>query len=372
VDAVVVSTWHGAKGLEWPVTVLYELHSKSNMSRYDVSVESDAPTIRLEAPLEGRWICFWPGIYHGGSKSTPFYKRLSEHPLNTAHEDRKRREEVRLTYVGFTRARDRLVLAAPEGKLCGGVLSNLTDEQGAPLILENDQGLTVASKNVKPLGRRGVFGLEVSGPREPGIGPVASGPRVHPPAYLRPSALEGEGECGEPATIGSRLPIGGKPDMACLGSALHGFLAADRPNFERSDRMLMAESLLVRWGVRASLEPESLLTCSDAFNSWVLAKWPGAAWRREWPVHQRLTGGTILAGSADLILETAKELVIVDHKSFPGRWDEALERARTHAGQLCAYGDAASAATGKKFILASIHLPVLGLVIPVTRKARVA
>ena len=41
VDAVVVSTWHGAKGLEWPVTVLFELSSKSNMSRFDVAVETD-------------------------------------------------------------------------------------------------------------------------------------------------------------------------------------------------------------------------------------------------------------------------------------------------------------------------------------------
>ena len=133
--------------------------------------------------------------------------------------------------------------------------------------------------------------------------------------------------------------------------------------------MQIAESLLVRWGVGASLEPESLLACSDALSSWVLAKWPGAAWRREWPVHQRLAGGTILAGTADLILETEDEIVIVDHKSFPGRTDEALERARRHAGQLCAYGGAASAATGKKFRHAFIHLTTMGLVVPVTRKA---
>jgi len=370
VDAVVVSTWHGAKGLEWPVTVLFELDSKSNMSRYDVSVESDAPTIRLDAPLEKRWICFWPGIYHGGSKSTPFYTRLSDHPLNKAHEVRKRREEVRLTYVGFTRARDRLVLAAPGEKLCAGVLSNLVDDQGKPLIIEDEHGLTVAGKRVKPFVRRGVSGLEERAQREPGCGPVAAGPREHPAAYLRPSAVDVRGECGEPTTIGSRLPIGGKPDMANLGSALHGFLAADRQEFDSSDRTQMAESLLVGWGVRASLEPDSLLACSDAFNAWVLAKWPEALWRREWPIRQRLASGTILAGAADLVLETADGLVIVDHKSFPGRWDEALERARTHAGQLWAYGEAASAATGKPFLGAFIHLPTMGIVVPVTRNAQ--
>ncbi len=370
VDAVVVSTWHGAKGLEWPVTVLFELDSKSNMSRYDVSVESDAPTIRLDAPLEKRWICFWPGIYHGGSKSTPFYTRLSAHPLNTAHETRKRREEVRLTYVGFTRARDRLVLAAPEGKLCAGGLSNLVDDQGKKLIIEDEHGLTVAGKRVKPFVRRGVSGLGERAQREPGCGPAAAGPRAHPAAYLRPSAVDIRGECLEPTTIGSRLPIGGKPDMANLGSALHGFLAGDRREFDRSDRTQMAESLLVGWGVRASLEPDSLLACSDAFNAWVLAKWPDALWRREWPIRQRLAGGTILAGAADLVLETADGLVIVDHKSFPGRWNEALERARTHAGQLWAYGEAASAATGKRFIGAFIHLPTMGVVIPVTRRAQ--
>ena len=69
--------------------------------------------------------------------------------------------------------------------------------------------------------------------------------------------------------------------------------------------------LLVGWGVRASLEPDSLLACSDAFDAWVLAKWPDALWRREWPIRQRLAGATILAGATDLVLETADGLVLV-------------------------------------------------------------
>ena len=71
-------------------------------------------------------------------------------------------------------------------------------------------------------------------------------------------------------------------------------------------------------------------------------------------------------GSADLILETHDGFVLVDHKSFPGKADEAVRRAGGHAGQLAAYARALGAATGRKVKACYVHLPLSGLVVPVS------
>ena len=36
----------------------------------------------------------------------------------------------------------------------------------------------------------------------------------------------------------------------------------------------MAESLLVRWGVKGSVEPEALLAASDGLTAWVAEQYP--------------------------------------------------------------------------------------------------
>jgi ATP-dependent exoDNAse (exonuclease V) beta subunit len=79
-------------------------------------------------------------------------------------------------------------------------------------------------------------------------------------------------------------------------------------------------------------------------------------------VLHRLREGTILRGVADLVLEVATGLVLLDHKGFPGSREQATARAGEYAGQLAAYANALTAATGKPVAAAYIHLPVSGLV----------
>ena len=79
----------------------------------------------------------------------------------------------------------------------------------------------------------------------------------------------------------------------------------------------------------------------------------------------RLKTGSTLRGVADLVLETRAGYVVIDHKSFPGNRDKAVEKAASHAGQVLAYAEAIRAATGRPVAGAWIHLPVAGLVAPV-------
>ena len=153
--------------------------------------------------------------------------------------------------------------------------------------------------------------------------------------------------------------------MECLGNALHGFLAADRPTIKSSQRIEIARGLLSRWNVASALDAAAVLGAGDALKVWVEKNWPGARWHREWPLRMQMKTGSTLRGIADLVLETRAGYVVIDHKSFPGGRDKAVEKAASYAGQVLAYADAIRAATGKPVVGAFIHLPVAGLVVAV-------
>ena len=370
-DAVQVSTWHRAKGLEWPITVLYELPyvPRSGMAKAQalgVHVASDTAQISLLDPLAGRWLRYWPNPFAKGQKGTRFHDRLERHAAELEAEKKIRHQELRLLYVGWTRARDRVVLAARDKQLAEGLLTHLADTDG-PLIDEPGPQATWAGVTVEVKTRR----LEPADPVT--VEAVADTsytcpePTVHPAAYISPSKIEaGAATTHPPETIGERIPLAGDPDMASLGEAVHGFLAAD-PGAGHPSRDAVCRAVLDRWEVTAHIEVAPVVAAADALAAWLTKRWPDARWLREWPIHHRLDDGSIVRGFIDLVLETAEGHVVIDHKSFPGSEERAMERAARYAGQLGAYGDGIEAATGRPIVGLFINLPISGKVVEVTR-----
>ncbi len=365
-DAVTVSTWHRAKGLEWPVTVLYDLDQLDKASPLGVKALSGQEPFSVEAPLAGRWIRYWPYPYQPNTK-TRFKERLQDHPAWQEASEVERRERLRLLYVGWTRARDILVLAGLPGIFEKYPLTLLKAPQGQPLLTEpTGPTATWAGYSFAVKTRREETVGPDRRPRTPGEAPVPAGPRPYPPASELPSqAKAGEGEAGadrvlEVATLGPRLPLAGAPDMQLLGQAVHTYLAADRPDRPPQLRLHMAQDILDRWQVSPSLRPQALVSASQALHAWVETRWPEATWHRELAVHHRLPTGTLVQGQADLVLSTPDGLVVIDHKTFPGHLEDAQTRALGHAGQLAAYARACTQATGQPVLERWIHLPVLG------------
>jgi hypothetical protein len=196
------------------------------------------------------------------------------------------------------------------------------------------------------------------------------GPQEFPAATASPSSLSGEGRVVETHSLGERISISvsGEDGMRHFGEAVHAFLAADRLTYPPDERLAMAEGLLTRWGVSGAVEAGELLGASERLSEWIQTRWPGARWRREWPVEQRLPGGTILRGTADLVLETEAGFVVIDHKSFPGSREQAELRAVEYAGQLSAYAGVVGSASGQSHLGSYIHLPVSGLMVQVEVK----
>jgi len=73
----------------------------------------------------------------------------------------------------------------------------------------------------------------------------------------------------------------------------------------------------------------------------------------------------VVDGTADLITRSRAGISVIDHKTFPGIEDVALDRALSYSGQLAGYASAIRAATGHEVTSMWIHFPVLGRLVEV-------
>ncbi len=177
--------------------------------------------------------------------------------------------------------------------------------------------------------------------------------------FLKPSEAEGGSwRVVERVDLGGRLPIDGIADIAALGEALHSIIGYDDPNRDRDMRLADASSILTRWGV-TGFRADDALVASDRLATWRRGRWPAASSIAEVPVTAPL-GDQLLKGRIDMLVETGVDFAIIDHKSFPGRFDLWEERAVGHAPQLAAYAGAAESIAGRRCSELWIHMPIVG------------
>ena len=138
-NAVDVTTWHGAKGLEWPVTVLHQPGKVFPTATHGVVVMGRRDGFDANDPLAGRWVRYWPYPYHSNTINVPFHRRAISSSDFGLRQLLDQRQNMRLLYVGWTRARDRLVIATPPGHLHKGLLE-LLEQDGKQLLSEPVDG----------------------------------------------------------------------------------------------------------------------------------------------------------------------------------------------------------------------------------------
>lgn len=400
--AVIVCTYHRAKGLEWPVVVMSSLDRAARRDAFEVCPESEGAGFDPKDPLAGRWIRYWPWPL-GQLQKVPLaeYAEASAEGVRVA--EREEKERVRLLYVGFTRARDHLVLAtrvktskatkkveATTSAQCEW-LNALADSDGEPL-LTLPAGASDGAKDVLRIrtdkGKRlevpaRVWRLQGDAVEE-GEGAEANAERrwfarpVGPadgvtvaPYRISPSNAQADWPdltmptIGEIVTLPSAMPLDAKvAEYNVLGDAVHAFFATDVEGLTAEERVDRARRLLASASLIGVVRPDALVEASDRLRAFVDERWPGAIWHREVAIEARVEtaeGERRVAGIIDLLLETAKGYVIFDHKTFPGR-SEAAWRAKVveFVPQFAAYASALRSLRTREVIASWVHLPAGG------------
>jgi ATP-dependent exoDNAse (exonuclease V) beta subunit len=376
--AVQVLTYHGSKGLEFPVVILLDLDSSNEPGPFGVFAETAGGVISARDPLKDRWIRFWPWPYGLQRKNVHLDATADGCAEMIKIRARDNAESTRLLYVGSTRARDYLVLGCTKGT---DWLDSLTDTRGAQVCkLPTEEG----SHAVQIGETTHQFVVDIRNPispiKAPRITPAGlvysvpadTGSKRYGSLRIQPSSLsmrEGDAVVDTSSlrvhNIGSRFPFSGTADMQAVGDAMHSFLAADQGKLQPIDkRLALARRILSRRRV-CQLEPECLVEASDRLNSFIEQTYPQAVISRECAVFGNVDGQRI-HGRIDLLLETPNGIVVVDHKTFPGAYHQWIARAGSYRPQLAAYADVASRSARLPMIALLVHLPIVGTIVDVT------
>ena len=254
-NAVTVCTWHKSKGLEWPVVVLFGIETTKLPSATGVHVASETEEFDASDPLAGRWVRYWPHPYQGKAGG-PVRSLLEQSPEYEDLFDRSRRETLRVLYVIWTRARDRLVLTAMEGKFLTGVLGELSsidetlisEPTQSPAVWAGRRGPSDDSHRVARKSRRRSRPL-------PASSYVIADVADYPPAFIAPSGIEATGTTGAPIHLGDPIQSSRGNRIRWISEMRSmAFLAADSRELDDDVRESIAEGLLTRWGLEANLD----------------------------------------------------------------------------------------------------------------------
>lgn len=359
-DAVNILTYHGAKGLEWPIVVLTELDSEAKGSPFGLTAEDESPPDWGD-PLAARGLRYWPWPYGDQQKNVGLDVSAPLSPQGVRALAQERLERSRVLYVGLTRAQDHLALATTGGALAW--LDELLDDAGSPLVSVVGDAVSVAgtsfSSRNAPDPRNPASAIEAPAPEY--VRPPAAFV-THPPLRLRPSdgVLLGDDIhiiATEP--LGARIALVGDPDLQLLGEAIHRFLAADDPTLERADRERLAAEILARWGA-PHLSAVDLVVISDRLSAFIANRFGGAPALKEWHVHAE-DGLQVVAGRLDLLVDLEDGYAIIDHKSFPGSVAIDQDRLGAFASQVRLYGRALERITGRTRFEYWVHQPIAGI-----------
>ena len=367
-NAVSVLTYHGAKGLEWPVVVLTSLDATARSSLWGVRART-VGGFDPQVPLANRFVHCWLKTW--GKRSQPQAAINAEaSATGLAMQTEALDENKRLLYVGLTRARD-MNVAVSFVRKSGPGRAWVNEIPGGTDLLFGDSGTVVLPDGQRLIRLSKTWSKEDCAAEPPVKAPevchwFAPRPRVHTePLWHRPSsATGGSFRVAETETVGVRLSLAGRPDMASLGTVLH--LCIARAGVVGGASTEDVERILTNWGLARCVDARAVCAQIASFQEWLNKRWPGHPVYVEVPVESAGPNGTRIRGQLDLIVEMPEGWVLIDHKSNPGGATRDDDLVAEYGPQLLSYEHALLGATGKPVLQKWLYLPVAARTVRVT------
>jgi len=370
-DAVNVLTYHRSKGLEWPAVVAMDLDQKLRADVWGITIVSETEDVDLDQPLAGRWLKYWVNPYGKLTSGVPWLEALSESMWQDSASEEAMAEEARLLYVGFTRARDYLILptaktgapwldrAYARGGGAVPVLDPHTSD--APFDWAGHEVTKFTQTRTEP---RNLPAGEVSHQPIPFlVGPRAGRQTIEPATVTEDWLLANFGDSSSEAPVSYH----GMPDLdpsvdARLFSQAAGrFFQGDWSLTDEELRKERAAGLLTNYLPGEETDPAVLTEPSAKFREWLRAEHGGKA-RRQVPVFASI-GGRHFMRTLDWLVETSVNTFVVIQDVHQPTKQFDLQRP-LYLAELSVTVAAFEASTGGKVDSAYLHLPGMGMVVP--------
>jgi len=379
-DTVKVFTYHNAKGLEWPVVMMYDLDEnalahnnfvKKSFMRVREMVLKDNATI--DDPFNKEYYIHFfpytlklPKTNKNISVPASVLDNITQQPVYDLLHSKAASEERRLLYVGMTRAKDQLITFGYNGEynwlVNAGVENPTIDNvwgKDAFVPFQLDPNAVPADDTANVSDKYS----------------IKEKPTEHTPfnqRYLSPSKIKAfdGGYNAHKVWQEKGAEISTKDwgdEYAAIGTCIHDIFAVYRPGQEEANKEA-ALRVIGGYGLAGQLagHVDAILRSADWLYDQLQQHFPqrdGDGTEREYPFQATLPLGQTLRGEMDLLWQYSDEqgqhCVLVDYKSFQGV--DLHSYSRNKYPQLSAYASSLKNA-GNDVAHTLIYYPVHGVI----------
>ena len=346
-EGITITTYHKSKGLEWKCVVLTSLDKGYNK---DLKIIRGVHSMRNSSG--GYDLLFVPGgvVATNALPQDRVEEILEDKKCYKPLQDKEKEELKRVLYVGMTRPKELLVLAAHIGSKSVDRLWRLEDVAGevfqhqtageinyCGLKLESQGAVGVAQEDSDESPRTNYSVLKTT---------VEQGDYM--PKYVSPSkSTPSDAYTFDPSltSFGGRVEIKQtNGNDALLGDCIHQLMCLYD---ESADFDSVIARVTAEYGV--VVDPAALMAQIGNFWRWMTENY-GAPEKveRELPFSHRRSNGQVVSGEIDLLWYTESGDVLVDYKTFQGSPAELTKEGKfcvsKYSGQIALYEEALLAA----------------------------
>ena len=335
-DAVKVITLHKSKGLGWPVVILYDLDN--NVLTTEKIAEREFVGVREQKEDKGYWLRVFPPM--GKMLNKPVSQELSNEPYFISSRERLLKEESRLFYVGFTRARDLLVFAINNGNTqwmdeilnIGKLTSKSIIDKTVEVEYTPDE---IPSCEKEKYTEIDTSALEFNNKETQHL--VNPSKMPHCDVKYDVECLELSGAAFEVNKDNER--------MSTIGTCIHNIYAAYNDNLNEEDSVKMAQNIITAYGLQDVIVAQKVVNAIKLLYKELKSSFgEPESIGHEVPFAMAMEGDQLLHGEIDLLWKTEKGVVLVDFKNIENETPNpehyfaqmsAYEKAISKAGLNC-------------------------------------
>ena len=359
-NTVKVLTYHKSKGLQWKMVILNSLHRDSLAETDFMKKDFSKMTVRTSSDGQVNFNLFPPVDSVNKMVAARIQSAEKAHELWDFLMEKKRAEDLRLLYVGFTRAENYLI-SLSFGAVPSKWLENtrVTFNSSVPQdpICDDSALNTTGSETIAVLPYDNVL-TKVDGQKK----------------YISPSQCEADPQSGVPTceleTIADNIDVARwSIDADVFGTCIHNYMAVHRWSSDGKyleTNIKNAGRVIDGFGLSGFVSAENLVKQADAFFAFVEKKYGKVETIEHEIPFTRRKAGQVITGEIDLYVSTESgEGILVDFKNPMTRKDtddDALkDKAIKYWPQLEAYSDALSE-SGCPVNHVYIYYPMMGIV----------
>lgn len=324
-NAVVLSTWHASKGLEWPIVVVIGMDKVRMPKLPSISVQY-RKTDNVETMLDHAF----------AQVLTDFDDEKTKNKVIEALLPSEQETLRNLTYVVMTRAREQLILPWFDPQKDNCMISLLSrEDMDNPDVVDAVVPTDITENDVllKPIAY-GRVALDYAETK-----PAIAG-------QLSPSTLASIHPVSEQTTEHvidalSIMDYGSQIDLTVLeaghaandiGSWVHRIFEVMLGNPDLEERLF---NQLIHITEHTELR-QQLVDHVQCFQRWLKSELKAISWQSEVPILSTTDDGATLSGVIDLLLQTNDGYWIIDHKTDI---DSSKDKFKKHLPQLLAYAE---------------------------------